>query len=188
VRCALLLIALAACVDDSDPPWQLHHDRVLAIAAEPPGILPGQSATITGLLAHADAPVSEEQPVAVTALSPRALFAAVHYNVDHWQIDCPTVATPTPLVVEMRFAAGEVATKTVWLGTARSNPAPPIYQVPDPVPLHVDIDLRADDTWFTSCGTLDGTTWREDDPCAGELVGVHRDADTGVSWRVWPVQ
>jgi hypothetical protein len=185
---AALALVVAGCVDAGTPPWQLAHDRVLAIAAEPPGIMPGQSATLDALLAHADGPVTEDQPVVVTAVSPRALFAAVHYNVDHWQIDCPAVAAPTPLVIEMRFAPGEVATKTIWLGTPRVNPEPPIGQPPDPVPLFVDIDLSADDAWFTSCGTIDGTTWREEDPCAGQLVGVHRDADNGVSWRVWSVQ
>ena len=121
-------------------------------------------------------------------MSPRALFTAVHYNIDHWQIDCPPVTAPTPLVVEMRFSSGEVATKTVVLGDTHANPAAPMFAVPDPVPLHEDIAL-GDAEWFTSCGALDTprTTLRVDEPCDGKLVGVVRDLGGGVAWQVMPL-
>jgi len=192
VKGAWLVIALvgllAGCVDAGDPPWWLDHDRIVAVRLEPPAIQPGESAMVDALIAHRGAPTTDDQPVAATVVSPRALFTAVHYNLDHWQIDCPPVAEQTSLVVEMRFPAGEVATKTVVLGDTHANPAAPALAVPDPVPLHQDIAL-GDAEWFTSCGTLDAsrTTLRVDEPCDGELVGVVRDLGGGVAWQVVPL-
>ena len=179
---ALLACLLAGCVDASDPPWQLDHDRVLAVAADPPRVLPGQSARVSALVAHAGAPVDEEQPVAMTVVSPRELYTAVHYNLDHWQIDAPAVTEPTALVVEMRLPPGEVATKTVWLGLSGANPTV-AATVPDPFPRGRDVEL-GDGEWFTSCGTLRGTTLRVDQTCDGQLVVVVRDGDGGVGWQV----
>lgn len=179
-RLALLLVA--GCVDASAPPWLLDHDRVVAVTAEPPGIVPGQSARITALVAHAGAPVDEEQPVAMTVVSPRELYTAVHFNIDHWQIDCPAVPAPTALEVELRLPAGEVATKQVWLGETRANP-PASASVPDPFPRGSDVDLGAGE-WFTSCGTLRGSVLRVDAPCDGQLVVVVRDGHAGVAWQV----
>ena len=188
-------VVLGGCVDAGDPSWSLGHEHVVAVRAEPPALRPGESARLDGLIAHPAAPTSDDQPAVVVVVSPRELFTAVHYNIDHWQIDCPPVAEPTPLVVEMRFPAGDVATKTVMLGDMHENPAPPMVAIPDPVPLHADIALPAAE-WFTSCGTLDAarpasdgqhTTLRVDEPCEGELVGVVRDLAGGVAWQVSPL-
>ena len=182
-RLALVLLAgCPGCVDTSDPPWQLDHDRIVAVHTEPAGVGTGEVATITGLLAHRDGPATEESPIIVTALEPHELFTAVHYDVDHWQIDGPALAEPTPLTIEMRFAAGEVATKIIWLGEHRENPAA-TADVPDPFPLHHDVDLGPGE-WFSSCGTLAGTVLRVDDACTGQVAWVVRDADDGVSWAV----
>ena len=186
MRRALALFALAACVDAGESSSSLNHEHVVAVRAQPAAIEPGGVATLDGLLAHADAPTTDEQPIVMTAKSPIALFTAVHFEFDHWQIECPAVAEPTPLVVEMRFASGEVATKIVVLGDTHANPAAPAIGVPDPVPLHEDVAL-GDAEWFTSCGTLRGTTLRVDEPCEGELVGVVRDLGGGVAWTVVPL-
>ena len=181
----VLVVALWGCVDASDPPWQLDHDRVVAVAADPPRILPGDSARITALVAHAGAPVDEEQPVAMTVVSPRELYTAVHYNLDHWQIDCPAVAEPTELEVELRLPPGEVATKKIWLGETGANP-PISASVPNPFPRAMDVDLGSGE-WFTSCGTLRGSVLRVDAPCEGEVVVVVRADDGGVAWQVVPL-
>lgn len=182
------LLVLAGCVDAADPVWSLDHDRIVAVRAQAPAIQPGESAMLDALIAHRGAPTTDDQPVAMAAVSPRALYTAVHYNIDHWQIDCPPVTEQTPLVVEMRFPSGAVATKTIVLGGTHANPAAPAVVVPDPVPLHQDIVL-GDAEWFTSCGTLDTarTTLRIDEPCTGELVGVVRDLGGGVAWQVVPL-
>jgi hypothetical protein len=178
----LVLLVLAGCVDASDPPWLLDHDRVVAVAADPPRILPGQTAKITSLVAHRGAPVDEEQPVAMTVVSPRELYTAVHYNIDHWQIDCPPVTVPTELEVELRMPPGEVATKKIWLGETGANP-PVNASVPDPFPRGMDVDLGPGE-WFTSCGTLHGSVLRVDQPCDGQVVVVVRADDGGVAWQV----
>lgn len=177
------LLLLAGCVDASDPPWQLRHERIVAVRTEPAGIVDGETALIDGLLAHADGSLTDEQPVAVTVVSPKALFTAVHYNIDHWQIDGIHVDAPTTLAIEMRFAGGLVATKQLTLGERIANPPPP--QAPTPA-LHVDLALP-DGTWLTDCGEITGMTWRIDAPCDGTLVGVARGV-SGVSWTISPVQ
>lgn len=174
-----LLLLVAGCVDASDPPWQLRHERVLAVKTEPAGVAEGETALLDGLLAHDDGSVTEEQPVAVTVVSPRALFAAVHYDVDHWQIDGVHVDAPTLLEIEMRFPAGEVATKLVQLGAHVENRVPPSAPMPA---LHENIALP-DGSWFTDCGTITGATWRIDAPCDGTLVGVVR-SPPAVAWTI----
>lgn len=182
----LAVMVLAGCVDASDPAWQLDHDRIVAVHTEPAGVAAGEVAQISGLIAHRGGPTTEERPIIVTALSPRELFTAVHYNLDHFEIEGPMLDAPTPLTIEMRFASGEVATKIIWLDEHRENPGA-TATVPDPFPLHDDIDLGPGE-WFTSCGTLNGTVLRVDAPCDGEIVRVVRDADDGVSWAVRNLQ
>ncbi len=179
----LALVVFAGCVDAGDPPWQLDHDRIVAVASDPAGLVPGESARITALVAHRGGPLDEEQPVAMTVVSPRELSTAVHYNIDHWQIDCPVVAAPTALEVELRVPAGEVATKRIWLGMALANPAVSAT-VPDPFPRGSDVDLGPGE-WFSSCGTLRGSQLRVDAPCDGQVVVVVRDDAGGLAWQVF---
>ena len=174
-----VLVLLAGCVDATDPPWQLRHQRLLAVRVEPAGIPEGETARIDGLLSHEDGSVTDEQPVAVVAQSPRELFEAVHYNVDHWQIDGVHVDSPTVLTLEMRFAGGEVATKEMMLGVFVNNPVSPSAPA---AALHEDIALPAG-TWFTDCGAITGATWRIDAPCDGTLVGVVHQAP-GIAWTI----
>lgn len=185
---ACVLVALAGCIEAGDPVWSLDHERIVAVRAQPPQIRPGETARLDALIAHRGATTTDDAPVAVVVVSPRALFTAAHYNVDHWQIDCPPVTSVTRLVVEMRFPAGEVATKTVVLGDTHENPTAPAFAVPDPAPLHEDIAL-GDAEWFTSCGALDATrtTLRVDERCDGELVAVVHDLGGGVAWQVVPL-
>ena len=175
-----LLVLLASCVDASEPSWQLRHERVLAVQTTPAGIAEGETALIDGLLSHEDGSLTEEQPVAVAVLSPHELFTAVHYNVDHWQIDGVHVDTATPLEIEMRFARGEVATKQVVLGAHVDNRVPP--SAPAPPALHGNVALP-DGSWYTDCGTIDDATWRIDSACEGTLVGVVRSAPS-VAWTI----
>ena len=64
------------------------------------------------------------------------------------------------------------------------------------VPLSIEADdARYDVTWLTSCGTMHDfdlpAAYLEveaDDPDAGELAVVVRDATGGVAWRVWPIR
>lgn len=120
---------------------------------------------------------------------------------------------PVPLEIGVSYANQTLfATKTIDLGEAATNPAlvdVTINGQPAPdagtplvigklvdVPLTIAAsDIDFDVTWLTSCGTMhdfDLPSARifveADDPVAGELAVVLRDAAGGVSWRVWPIQ
>jgi hypothetical protein len=117
---------------------------------------------------------------------------------------------PVPLQVGVAYAGQTLlATKTVLLGAAADNPALDNVMIDGQpagtseivvgslvkVPLSVDADdVDFDVTWLTSCGTMHDfdlpTAYLEvedDDPTAGELVLVVRDAGAGVSWQRWPI-
>jgi hypothetical protein len=210
-----LLVLVAACTADTmDPPWQLAHDRVVAVRAEPPHVAPGEHAMLEALLAHADGPTTIAAPVNASSVrAPGGLFTAVHFVFDHWEIQCPDDAAldpargelglpagaPVPIDVALALPGPLYAKKTVWLGEARANPPPPtVAHGPDlqvGVDYRLQIDVPADFSvrWLTSCGALrDDTSARAthvvDEPCEGEVVVVVRDPLGGTAWQILPVR
>lgn len=213
---ALVLVALAACVPDGPPEWSLDRDRIVAVRAEPPGLAPGDIGHLDVLLAHAGAPTTVEAPQTMSA-SGSPLFTAVHFNIDHYQIDGPDEAqlasaraelglpdgAPVPLDIELRVGGPLYATKRVLLGVAAANPAMPAVTIGGQAPgatievgAHDDrVDLLIEATsahWFTSCGELvderdAAARLVTGDTCDGELVVVVRDGEGGVAWEVWPL-
>jgi hypothetical protein len=209
-----LLVVVAACGEPAVPePWQLDHDRVVAVRALPPHIAPGEIALFESLIAHADGPTTIEPIVNASAASaPGDLFLAVHYYFDHWQIDGPDQArldaaraalglaadAPVPLDVTLELPGPLYAAKTVWLGDSRANPPAPAITYgpvlgPGEYPLDFDPPFGGTVRWLTSCGTLlDHTEPRAthvvDEPCEGELVAVVRDGFGGVAWQVLPIR
>lgn len=199
-----LLLLLGACTPATDPPWQLDHDRILAVRAEPPAILPGEVSRLEILVAHAGAPTSIEQPDQAAAVG-SPLFTAVHFNLDHWEIDGPDEAqlaaartelrlpadAPVPLDVSIR-EAGLNATKEVLLGTTAMNPAlPPVTLPAFERGEHTLLIEATNVRWYTSCGELvdddqPRATLILDEPCTGELAVVVRDG-IGVVWNIWPI-
>jgi hypothetical protein len=144
---AALLIALAACNSDVDEPWQLDHDRIIAVRAEPPGLLAGQQSKLDMLVGFKGSTVAERSPDFAQVVSPMSLADLVHNDgMGGWVVDAPTderlaavraelklgptdlvplrvgiaAAWPTPVVSPM--GNGFAATKTVVLGLAASNP------------------------------------------------------------------
>lgn len=116
---------------------------------------------------------------------------------------------PVPLILQTSFGALS-ATKTILLGAASSNPSLSDLTVggaftdPQPttltlprdtdVPLSVSASTTDSITWLTSTGTLTDFDLpratlkiEADDPAAGELVVVFRDASGGVTWKTWPI-
>ncbi|HEY5926980.1 MAG TPA: hypothetical protein VIV11_35075 [Kofleriaceae bacterium] len=210
----LLLVAFASCDGPATlQPWQLDHDRVVAVRAELPHIAPGEVTILDGLIAHADGPTSLSP--AANAAAPNApgdLFTAVHFYINHWRVDGPDEArlavaraelglpadAPVPLDVVLEFPGPLYAQKTVWLGDSRANPAAPALVYGPTLALGVDYELvqhapaNGSVRWLTSCGTLVGDTEPRvthvvDEPCEGELVVVVRDAEGGVAWQVLPI-
>ncbi|HTL33309.1 MAG TPA: hypothetical protein VL326_09300 [Kofleriaceae bacterium] len=205
---------LAACVPDGPDEWSLDRDRIVAVRAEPPGLLPGDIGHLEVLLAHAGGRTTVEAPRTMSAAS-SPLFTAVHFNIDHYQIDGPDEAqlasarqelglpdgVPVPLDVGVSVSGPLYATKRVLLGVAATNPVMPAVTIGGLAPgatielaAHDDrVDLLIEATtvhWFTSCGELvddreASATLVTGEACVGELVVVVRDGVTGVAWGVW---
>lgn len=212
VACTLVLVVAACSEPPTLEPWQLDHDRVIAVRATPPHVAPGEIALFDSLIAHAGGPTTIE-PVynASAATAPGDLYTAVHFYIDHWQIDGPDQArldvarselglaadAPVPIEVTLELPGPLYAYKTVWLGDSRDNPAAPALSYgPDIVlgehALAFAPPLGGSVRWLTSCGTLRDDTESHathivDEPCTGELVVVVRDAFGGVAWQVLPI-
>ncbi|HUS28905.1 MAG TPA: hypothetical protein VMZ53_10350 [Kofleriaceae bacterium] len=213
---AMTLIALGGCVGDGTPDWQLDYDRIVAVRAEPPALPPGVVGRLDVLVAHVGAPTTIEAPQTMSAPG-SPLFTAVHYNIDHYEIDGPDEAqlvaaraelglpdgALVPLEVELRVSGPLYAKKLVLLGAAATNPVLPAVMIDGAVAgstidvaAHRDTPLLIEATtahWFTSCGELVGE--REASArlvtggaCEGELVVVVREGENGVAWGVWPIR
>lgn len=139
------LISLTGCIDDLDPRWSLDHDHVVAVRASRPGVGPGESALIDALVAHADRPVTIDEPVEAAAVtSAPALEGAIYTDGGRWYVYGPAEDTLARARAQLGLAGGEpvpldiyaafgrdsgdpmIAKKRVWLGTSRANPAVPL--------------------------------------------------------------
>jgi len=185
VRAAALCLAaaaLAGCTDDTDPPWQLDHDRIIAVRATPPRVAAGEQAVVDGLVGFKGAPALERAPDEVTVVSPAALAAAVGHDGARWTVTAPSADqlaqargqlglagdALVPLRIQVGYGALR-ATKTVWLGATAANPAMTSIEIDRAtatapavvvaalrdIPLSIALDdQRYDVTWLSSCGTM----------------------------------
>ena len=180
---ALALLGSAACAGDVDPPWQLDHDRIVAVRAEPPGIAAGQTSRIDALLAKKGAMTSVATPELATVVSPASLADVLSIADGSWVVTAPGDDRLAAARSELKLAAGDpvplqigvsysgqtlVATKTLTLGAAAANPPldgitvdgkPPGDALTvgklDKVPLSINADdVNYDVTWVSSCGTM----------------------------------
>jgi hypothetical protein len=218
------LVRVVATLGDLDPPWQLDHDRIVAVRATPPGITAGATSTIDALLGQKGGKTHVAPPELARVLSPQSLSDALAFQGGAWVVTAPgddrlaaaraelrlLPGTPVPLQVSVAYANQTlVATKTILLGQAADNPALVNVMLDGkpattseivvaklvPVPLSIDADDEADDVvWLTSCGTMHDFDLPKahleveaDDPDAGELAVVLRDAQAGVAWSVWTI-
>lgn len=141
-----LVAAAAACNADIDEPWELDHDRIIAVRAEPPGIEPGETSTLTLLLGYETLPVEVKRPDFAQVVQPMSLANTVRFDGDNWIVTAPDdtalaaartelgleADAPVPLLVGVAVAwptpvmspegNGFAATKTVWLGKETINP------------------------------------------------------------------
>ena len=138
----VLLVALftAACDGDLDPPWELDHDRIVAVRATPPGIAAdGERAVLDALLSAKGGTTSEAPPLAAQVISPLALTSALKQDGSNWVVEMPSPAdldaartelalepgAPVPIQVGVGYIVNGVelgALKTVILGTSIQNP------------------------------------------------------------------
>lgn len=181
---ACVALASSGCDDDTDPPWQLDHDRIIAVRSTPPRVAPGEQATIDALLGFKGAPVAEQAPEAAVVLEPAGFEGALARDGARWVVTAPSadqlaaarralgLATDAlvPLKLQVDYAGGALrAIKTVYLGGEAANPAmtdveidrtsaTPAALVIAPlrdVPLSIARDdATYDVTWLSSCGTM----------------------------------
>jgi hypothetical protein len=181
---APLAAMTAGCTDDTDPPWQLDHDRIIAVRSTPPRIASGEQAVVDSLLGKKGAPVAEQSPEDATVVTPVGLAGALARDGARWVVTAPDAAqldearaelglaagALVPLRIEVAYAGGALrALKTVWLGGAAANPAMADVEIDHAaatasalviaplrdVPLSIPLDDAAYDvTWLSSCGTM----------------------------------
>jgi hypothetical protein len=135
---AALAAALAGCAGDIDPPWQLSHDRIVAVRADPPGLAPGATSRIDALLAHKDTMTSVASPELAAVTSPASLSDVLSMQGGSWVVTAPAedrmaaarselklaAGAPVPLQIGVSYAGQTLrATKTITLGQAAANPA-----------------------------------------------------------------
>jgi hypothetical protein len=145
-RLLALALVLAGCSGDIDDPWELDHDRIIAVRANPPGIAGGETSTLDLLVGYAEAPAETKKPDIAMVVSPDSLAGALAFDGTNWVVTAPDDAdlaaartelgldadAPVPLGVGVGAAwpnpvmspdsSGFGATKTVWLGEQRENP------------------------------------------------------------------
>jgi len=132
-----LVSLVVGCTDDTDPPWQLDHDRIIAVRATPPRIAAGEQAVLDALIGFHGAPVAVQSPNTAVVDSPASLAGTVTHSGDRWIVTAPGAAqldaartelglaagALVPLAVRVGYAGGALfATKTVWLGGDAANP------------------------------------------------------------------
>jgi hypothetical protein len=177
----LALIALAACSGDIDAQWQLAHERIIAVRATPPHILPGETSTLDVFVGHTGSGVQVEPPDDASVLSPVELTT----NLSGATFTAPGgtlldqirgelgLGSNDPVPVEVQIEADTFeALKTIYVGDSADNPtlddlmidnaAPPADMTTTiTVPGNVDVPLTIPNdptvyniNWLTSCGTM----------------------------------
>jgi hypothetical protein len=142
---AVTALGLVGCNVDIDEPWELDHDRIIAVRAEPPGIQSGETSRLDVLLGYEELPLEVKRPDVAQVVSPQSLADLVRFDGTDWVVTAPSeeriaaaraelmiegdapvplvlgigVAWPTPVMSPMQ---GFGATKTVWLGVEYVNP------------------------------------------------------------------
>ena len=146
MRYLVLLAVLVGCDGDIDEPWQLDHDRIIAVRATPPRIVSGAESAIDTLVGRKGARPTEEVPPGAQVVSPQSLANTLRFDGGRWIVTAPdetrlaaartelglAAGAPVPLIVGVAFPEtafpsgipGEPlpAIKTVWLGEAADNP------------------------------------------------------------------
>lgn len=135
---APLALLLVGCAGDLVLPYELDHDRLVAVRSSPPRILAGERAEIDALLATPTASPVEAPPELATVIAPASLASTLTFEGGRWFVTAPDEAqlaaaraelmlaadAPVPLQVGVSYAGQTLlGTKTVWLGATAQNPS-----------------------------------------------------------------
>jgi len=185
VRALIVIAVLAAgCGVDFDEPWELDHDRIVAVRATPPRIPAGGRAELDALISLKGIGTSERPPEAALVVAPTSLASALGPESGKWIVTAPDEAqlaaartelglaadAPVPLQVGVAYNSMQLgAIKTIWLGEAADNPTlsemtidgePMEVMTELVVPRLVDVrfsiaaDVEDDVNWLTSFGEM----------------------------------
>jgi hypothetical protein len=122
----MLLAALTAACDDTDPQWELDNDRIIAVRASSPQLAPGEKATLDVLvtaegrgpfvmppLGALVVPVDPKSPNAQPIELPAVLTNAVRIENGQWTVVAPSAAELDQARGQLGIAAGEPVTLLV---------------------------------------------------------------------------
>jgi hypothetical protein len=178
-------------------------DALLGHAGQPPDGVDPDTAEVVSPASLADALARSAPHWTVTAPGDDRLAAARReLGLD--------AGAPVPLQLRVGFTQlGQTALKIVWLGAHTDNPVidPVMIDGKDglaeaqltvaagvDVALAVPFDATYHINWLTSCGTMHDFDLAmahlrvdPEDPHAGTLAIVVRDALGGVAWHLWPI-
>jgi hypothetical protein len=118
---ALMLAALGAGCDDTDPQWELDNDRIIAVRASSPQLAPGDRATLDIFVTADGKGPSVMQPAIaiVVALDPtnnqvddpqdvpEPLQRALRFENSQWTVVAPSAAELDQVRGELGIAAGQ---------------------------------------------------------------------------------
>lgn len=171
-RAAMIMAAIAAAMlatacTDATPPWQLEHDRIVAVRATPPHIPAGGRAVLDVLITAEDggpavilpqtAVLADQEPVPGVTVEPEgdgwSLVAPGEDALDQARAELELAAgapVPVRVMVTVEIAGLSLAAiKTVYLGSEHDNPALGAVTIGgEPaqdglvVPTAADVDLR----------------------------------------------
>src|SRR5262249_35647371 len=108
------LVVAAGCGGDVGEPWQLDHERIVAVRATPPGIMPGEQSKLDLLIAFQAAPVEERAPDAAQVISPESLADVIEPGT--WTITAPSEERLVAARAELGLPAGAPVPLTVGVG------------------------------------------------------------------------
>src|SRR5690606_23779369 len=114
--------ALAGCGTDLDEPWQLEHDRIIAVRAEPPRILPGEQARIDLFLGFETEQVTSRSPDVASVVAPMSLADTMAVDAGNWIVTAPSEERLAAARVELGLEPG--APVPLQIGVAVAWPTP----------------------------------------------------------------
>ena len=178
-----LLSALGACDNDTDPRWQLHHNRIIAVRVTPPHLLAGQTAEIDAFITSDDDGPATALPTLV-ALEPGAPASIASSIVapdgnGGWQVTAPSdddlamarttlglaAGAPVPINLVATFSVGGetlAGIKLVTFGDTGDNPTLGVVTVDGVTPtdgMTIDVPYDMDVQLAITQDMADNVNW-----------------------------